>query len=118
MFANAIRLARGVGDEHAVLRAETGRGRLSHMLGAASAEDLRAIAERAIATFDDDADLADAWQLMGIAHQLLSRLLTEAGIPHEHRNESGNHVVAPWLVPAGSEYGLSITSGGHAPHRS
>jgi class 3 adenylate cyclase/tetratricopeptide (TPR) repeat protein len=68
MFADAIRLAREVGDEHAVLRAEIGRGRLSHMLGAASAEDLRAIAERAIATFDDDADLADAWQLMGIAH--------------------------------------------------
>jgi class 3 adenylate cyclase/tetratricopeptide (TPR) repeat protein len=67
-FADAIGLARQVGDEQAELRAEIGRKRLSHMLGVAGTEDLRAIAERAIARFDDDADLADAWQLLGIAH--------------------------------------------------
>ena len=34
----------------------------------ASGDELRALAERAIATFEDDADLADAWQLIGTAH--------------------------------------------------
>jgi class 3 adenylate cyclase/tetratricopeptide (TPR) repeat protein len=68
LFAEAIRLADAVGDRHAEVRAEVGRGRLSHMLGTADAGELRAIAERAIAAFDEDADLADAWQLMGTAH--------------------------------------------------
>ncbi len=68
VFGEAIRLAREVGDEIAELRAEVGLGHLAHMLGTASGEELRALAERAIATFEDDADLADAWQLLGTAH--------------------------------------------------
>jgi class 3 adenylate cyclase/tetratricopeptide (TPR) repeat protein len=67
LLVEAIRLAGEVGDRRAELRAEIGRGRLSHMLGTADAEELRAVAERAIASLDDDADLADAWQLMGVA---------------------------------------------------
>lgn len=68
MFAEAIRVADDLGDERARIRAEVGRGRLAHMLGTAEAGELRVIAERALATFDDDGDLADAWQLMGTAH--------------------------------------------------
>jgi hypothetical protein len=37
------------------------------MQGTASAEGLREVAQRAIKTFDSDADLADAWQQMGLA---------------------------------------------------
>ena len=68
LFAEAIRLARELGDEHTELRAEIGRGHLGHMRGTAGGDEIRAIAERAIAAFEDDADLADAWQLMGTAH--------------------------------------------------
>ena len=68
VFGEAIRLAREIGDELNELRAEVGRGHLSHMLGTASGDELRALADRAIATFDDDADLADAWELMGTGY--------------------------------------------------
>jgi class 3 adenylate cyclase len=68
VFSEAIVLARELGDEHTELRAELGRGQLAYMLGTADGNELRAIAERAIATFENDADLADAWQLMGTAH--------------------------------------------------
>ena len=68
LFGDAIRLSGEVGDQHAELRGEVGLGRLSLMLGTADAGKLRVVAERAIAAFDDDADLADAWQLVATAH--------------------------------------------------
>ncbi len=70
VFGEAIRLAREVGDELTELRSEVGRGHLAHMLGTASGDELRALADRAIATFEDDADLADAWELMGTGYLL------------------------------------------------
>jgi tetratricopeptide (TPR) repeat protein len=38
-----------------------------YMQGTATADDLREVAQRAIDTFDDDVDLADAWQHMALA---------------------------------------------------
>jgi class 3 adenylate cyclase/tetratricopeptide (TPR) repeat protein len=64
-LAEGIDLARSLGDEHNELRAAIERGHLSHMLGTANADEMRATAERAIAIFEDDVDLSDAWQLMG-----------------------------------------------------
>jgi class 3 adenylate cyclase/tetratricopeptide (TPR) repeat protein len=66
-FDEAIDEARGVGDELAELRALVERGHLMFMRGTGDAEDLRRIAQRAIDTFRTDADLADAWELMGTA---------------------------------------------------
>ena len=71
-FDEAIDEARRAGDELAELRATVERGHLMFMRGAGDAEDLRRIAERAIDTFETDADLADAWELMGTA-QLRAR---------------------------------------------
>jgi class 3 adenylate cyclase/tetratricopeptide (TPR) repeat protein len=67
VLAEAIEEARRVGDEVAGLRATVERCHLVYMQGTATAEDLREVAQRAIETFRSDADLADAWQLMGIA---------------------------------------------------
>ena len=66
-FDEAIEEARSAGDELAELRAMVERGHLMFMRGAGDADDLRRIAERAIDTFETDADLADAWELMGTA---------------------------------------------------
>jgi class 3 adenylate cyclase/tetratricopeptide (TPR) repeat protein len=66
-FDEAIDEARSVGDELAELRALVERGHLMFMRGTGDAEDLRRIAQRAIDTFRTDADLADAWELMGTA---------------------------------------------------
>jgi tetratricopeptide (TPR) repeat protein len=67
VFGEAIEQARQVGDEPAELRAALERGHLMHMRGTASAEELRQVAERAIDVCRTDADLADAWELMGTA---------------------------------------------------
>ncbi len=67
VLADATELARSLGDEPSELRAAVERGHLSHMLGTQSADELRATAERAIAAFDTNEDLSDAWQLMGTA---------------------------------------------------
>ncbi|HEU5212071.1 MAG TPA: AAA family ATPase [Gaiellaceae bacterium] len=64
VLAGGIELARELGDEPNELRAAVERGHLAHMLGTASADEMRAIAERALAVFDDAGDLSDAWQLM------------------------------------------------------
>jgi tetratricopeptide (TPR) repeat protein len=53
--------------DDAELRALVERGHLMFMRGTGDAEDLRRIAQRAIDTFRTDADLADAWELMGTA---------------------------------------------------
>jgi len=66
-FDEAVNEARSVGDELAELRAMVERGHLMFMRGTGDAEDLRRIAQRAIDTFRTDADLADAWELMGTA---------------------------------------------------
>ena len=66
-FDEAIDEARSAGDEVAELRAMVERGHLMFMRGTGDAEDLRRIAQRAIDTFRTDADLADAWELMGTA---------------------------------------------------
>ena len=67
VLAESIEQARGLGDDRAELRAAMERGHLRYMQGTAGADELREVAQRAIATFDDDADLADAWQHMGLA---------------------------------------------------
>jgi class 3 adenylate cyclase/tetratricopeptide (TPR) repeat protein len=64
VLAEAIALARTLRDEQSELRAAVERGHLAHMLGTASAEEMRETAERALAVFETDADLSDAWQLM------------------------------------------------------
>ena len=66
-FDDAIEEARSVADELAELRATVERGHLMFMRGTGDAEDLRRIAQRAIDLFRTDADLADAWELMGTA---------------------------------------------------
>jgi tetratricopeptide (TPR) repeat protein len=48
------------------------RGHLRFMQGAADADELRDVAQRAIESFDEDVDLADAWQHMALA-ELRSR---------------------------------------------
>jgi class 3 adenylate cyclase/tetratricopeptide (TPR) repeat protein len=67
VFAEAVEQARVVGDELAELRAAVEQGHLMFMRGTGDAEDLRLVAQRAIDAFRTDADLADAWQLMGTA---------------------------------------------------
>ncbi len=67
VLEEAMDLARTLGDERSEIRAAIEHGHLGHMRGTADVDELRAVAERAIAAFDDDADLADAWQLMGTA---------------------------------------------------
>jgi class 3 adenylate cyclase/tetratricopeptide (TPR) repeat protein len=67
VLAEAIDQARSLGDDRAELRAAIEHGHLTYMQGTASAEGLREVAQRAIEAFDSDADLADAWQHMGLA---------------------------------------------------
>ena len=66
-FDEAIEEARSAGDELAELRGMVERGHLMFMRGTGDAEELRRIAQRAIDVFRTDADLADAWELMGTA---------------------------------------------------
>ena len=67
VLGEAVEAARSLDDERTEVRAALERGHLQHMRGTADADALRAVAARAIATFDGDAELADAWQLMGTA---------------------------------------------------
>jgi class 3 adenylate cyclase/tetratricopeptide (TPR) repeat protein len=58
------------GDEHTQLQAEIELARVNFMQELASPDVLREVARRAIAVFEatgDSAQLADAWQLMGMA---------------------------------------------------
>jgi class 3 adenylate cyclase/tetratricopeptide (TPR) repeat protein len=69
-LVEAIEDARRHGDEATKLRAELERARLAFMRAPVEPDALRAIARRAITVFEpvgSDADLADAWQVMGIA---------------------------------------------------
>jgi tetratricopeptide (TPR) repeat protein len=69
-LAEAIDDATRHGDEETELRAEMERARVAFMRAPAEPDALRVIARRAIAIFEpigSDADLADAWQLMGLA---------------------------------------------------
>jgi class 3 adenylate cyclase/tetratricopeptide (TPR) repeat protein len=69
-LAEAIEDATRHGDEATELRAEVERARVAFMRATPEPEALRVIARRAIAVFEpmgSDADLADAWMLMGIA---------------------------------------------------
>ena len=69
-LAEAIEEAKRNGDEPTELRAELERAHVTFMRRPPEPDVLRAIARRAIAFFEgtgSDADLADAWQLMGMA---------------------------------------------------
>jgi class 3 adenylate cyclase/tetratricopeptide (TPR) repeat protein len=69
-LAEAIEDATRHGDEATELRAEMERSFVAFMRAPPDPDALRAIARRAIAVFEpmgSDADLADAWQLMGLA---------------------------------------------------
>ena len=68
--AEAIEQAREDGDELTEARAQIEQGRLLFMRIQPEPDHLRATANRAIAVFErsgDESDLADAWQLMGVA---------------------------------------------------
>ena len=70
VLAEAIEHARRDGDEPTELRAEMERAHVTFMRALSDPDSLRKVAQRAIAVFErlgSDADLADAWQLMGLA---------------------------------------------------
>jgi tetratricopeptide (TPR) repeat protein len=70
VLAEALDKARRYDDDLSEHRAEIERVRLTFMREPLTPEAVRAIAQRAITVFEragNDADLADAWQLMGIA---------------------------------------------------
>jgi tetratricopeptide (TPR) repeat protein len=70
ILAQAVEEARQQGDEQAELRAEIELGKIAFMRGTHDPDHLRAVATRAIAAFQAagrNAELADAWQLMGTA---------------------------------------------------
>ena len=103
----AVEEARSLGDERTGIRASLERGHLHYMRGTADADELRAIAERAIASFDDDADLADAWQLMGTAELLARRRSAQLEAlkrGREHAIASGDvrRQIAAWNEVGGS----------------
>jgi class 3 adenylate cyclase/tetratricopeptide (TPR) repeat protein len=69
-LSEAIEAAREYDDEPTQLRAEMERGRVGFMRAAPDPEVIRELARRAIGVFEplgSDVDLADAWQLMGLA---------------------------------------------------
>jgi tetratricopeptide (TPR) repeat protein len=69
-LVEAVEDAKRHDDEPTELRAAMERARLAYMRGPTDPDAARALARRAITVFeslDRDADLADAWQLMGIA---------------------------------------------------
>ena len=70
VLVEAIDDARRHDDEPTELRAAIERARLAYMRGPTDPDAVRVIARRAIAVFEQlgsDVDLADAWQVMGIA---------------------------------------------------
>jgi tetratricopeptide (TPR) repeat protein len=70
VIEEAVAAAKWAGDEPSEQRAEIERARERFMRTPIDAEALRAVARRAIAVFEadgTDADLADAWQMMGLA---------------------------------------------------
>ena len=69
-LAEAIEDASRHHDEPTALRAELERAQIAFMRASPTPDALREIARRAIAVFEpirSDADLADAWQVMGLA---------------------------------------------------
>ena len=69
-LGEALVAAQENGDETTSVRAEMELARIAFMRTVADPEPLRELARRAIAVFErigTDADLADAWQVMGIA---------------------------------------------------
>ena len=70
VLVEAIDDARRHHDEPTELRAAIERARLAYMRGPTDPDAVRAVARHAIAVFEplgSDVDLADAWQVMGIA---------------------------------------------------
>jgi class 3 adenylate cyclase/tetratricopeptide (TPR) repeat protein len=70
VLEEAIEEGRRKGDEPTELRAEMEHARVAFMLARTEPEALRAVARRAIEVFEEmgsDVDLADAWQLVGLA---------------------------------------------------
>jgi class 3 adenylate cyclase/tetratricopeptide (TPR) repeat protein len=70
VLAEAIEAAGHYDDQPTRLRAEMERARVAFMRATPNPDVIREIARRAIAVFEpirSDADLADAWQLMGLA---------------------------------------------------
>ena len=70
ILAEAAEAAKRQGDEHAELRAEIELAKVAFMRGTHEPDHMRAVAGRAIEAFEAsgrDAELADAWQLMGTA---------------------------------------------------
>jgi class 3 adenylate cyclase/tetratricopeptide (TPR) repeat protein len=70
ILTEAIREAKRYGDKPTEMRAEIERARIEYMQAPLDPRTLREIARRAIAVFEPlgaAANLADAWQLMGIA---------------------------------------------------
>ena len=70
VLGEAVEEAKRRGDEPAELRAEIQRARVGFMRSAGDPEYLRGVARRAVGVFEaagSDADLADAWQLVGTA---------------------------------------------------
>ncbi|MGZ4354885.1 MAG: ATP-binding protein, partial [Gaiellaceae bacterium] len=110
VLGEAIEQARALGDELTEIRATVERGHLSHMLGRSSADELRAVAQRAIEAFEregDDAGLADAWQLMGTAElraQDRSAQLEALRRAREHAIASGDlrRQIAAWNEVGGA----------------
>jgi tetratricopeptide (TPR) repeat protein len=74
MLAEAIESAQGSGDRRSELRAEVQQARIGIKRGVdRSLEQARSAAERGIAVFgdlDDEAELAGAWMLLGLAESL------------------------------------------------
>ena len=70
VLAEAIEEARAVSDQPTELRAAMQRGQVAFMRAMVDPDELRAVALRALSVFEpigSDADLADAWQLVGLA---------------------------------------------------
>ena len=107
VLEEAVEEARSLGYERTAIRAEVERGQLHYMRGTADADELRAVAERAIASFDDDVDLADAWQLMGMSELLARRRSAQLEAlqrGREHAIASGDvrRQIAAWNEVGGS----------------
>jgi class 3 adenylate cyclase/tetratricopeptide (TPR) repeat protein len=107
VFEDAVAQAQSSGDELTELRAAVEHGNLMYMRGTAEAEDLRRIAQRAIDAFRADADLADAWELMGTAElRARDRTAQLAALRHarEHAVASGNlrRQIEAWNQVGGS----------------
>ena len=95
-LAEATEHARRNHDEATEYRAEMERAHIAFMRSPPDADALRELAHRAITVFeaiDSDADLADAWQLMGVAELAARELgaqLTALRKGREHAIASGD----------------------------